>query len=127
MEGRIMKNLEELKLMREKAKKNLQLRSGKYRVKIVVGMGSCGIAAGAREVMSEFLDLIEKNKKTDIAVTASGCYGFCTQEPMIHVYIEDKPPVIYRNVDPKVAQEIFTSHILNNKVVEKYLFSKGKK
>ena len=60
-----MKNLEELKMMREKVKKNLQLRSGKFRVKIVVGMGSCGIAAGAREVMSEFLDLIEKNKKTD--------------------------------------------------------------
>ena len=61
MKGRIMKNLEELKLMREKAKKNLQLRSGKYRVKIVIGMGSCGIAAGAREVMSEFFDSIEKN------------------------------------------------------------------
>lgn len=127
MKGRIMKNLEELKLMREKAKKNLQLRSGKYRVKIVLGMGSCGIAAGAREVMSEFLDLIEKNKKTDITVTASGCYGFCAQEPMIHVYIEDKPPVVYRNVDPKAAQEIFTSHILNNKVVEKYLFLMGEK
>ena len=92
-----MKNLEELKMMREKVKKDLQLRSGKFRVKIVVGMGSCGIAAGAREVMSEFLNLIEKNKKTDIVVTASGCYGFCAQEPMIHVYIEDKPPVIYRN------------------------------
>jgi len=58
-----MKNLEELKMMREKVKKDLQLRSGKFRVKIVVGMGSCGIAAGAREVMSEFLDLIEKIKK----------------------------------------------------------------
>jgi (2Fe-2S) ferredoxin len=122
-----MKNLEELKMMREKVKKDLQLRSGKFRVKIVVGMGSCGIAAGAREVMSEFLDLIEKNKKTDIAVTAAGCYGFCAQEPMIHVYIEDNPPVIYRNVDPNAAREIFTNHILNNKVVEKYLFSKGKK
>ena len=122
-----MKNLEELKMMREKVKKDLQLRSGKFRVKIVVGMGSCGIAAGAREVMSEFLDLIEKNKKTDIAVTAAGCYGFCAQEPMIHVYIEDKPPVIYRNVDPNAAGEIFSNHILNNKVVEKYLFSKGKK
>ena len=121
-----MKNLEELKMMREKVKKDLQLRSGKYRVKIVVGMGSCGIAAGAREVMSEFLNLIEKNKKTDIIVTASGCYGFCAQEPMIHVYIEDKPPVIYRNVDKNAAGEIFSNHILNNKVVEKYLFSRGK-
>ncbi|MDD3539293.1 MAG: (2Fe-2S) ferredoxin domain-containing protein [Atribacterota bacterium] len=122
-----MKNLEELKMMREKVKKDLQLRSGKHRVKIVVGMGSCGIAAGAREVMSEFLDLIEKSKKTDIIVTASGCFGFCAQEPMIVVYVENQKPVTYRNVDKIAAQEIFTNHVLNNKIVEKYLFSKGKK
>ncbi len=122
-----MKNLEELKMMREKVKKDLQLRAGKHRVKIVVGMGSCGIAAGARETMNEFLDLIEKSKKTDIVVTASGCFGFCAQEPMIHVYVEDKKPVTYRNVDKQAAQEIFNSHILNGKIVEKYLFSKGKK
>jgi|SRR6056297_601841 len=122
-----MKNLEELRMMREKVKKDLQLRAGKHRVKIVVGMGSCGIAAGARETMNEFLELIEKNKKTDVIVTASGCFGFCAQEPMIHVYVEDKKPVTYRNVDKEAAQEIFTNHILNNKIVEKYLFSKGKK
>ena len=122
-----MKNLEELKMMREKVKKDLQLRAGGHRVKIVVGMGSCGIAAGARETMNEFLELIEKNKKTDVIVTASGCFGFCAQEPMIHVYIEDKKPVTYKNVDKEAAQEIFNNHILNGKIVEKYLFSKGKK
>ena len=122
-----MRNLEELKLMRERVKKDLRLRSGKHRVKIVIGMGSCGIAAGAREVMNEFLNLIEKNKRNDIVVTASGCFGFCAQEPMIHVYVEDKKPVTYRNVDTEAAKEIFNDHILNNKIVEKYLFSKGKK
>ncbi len=122
-----MKNLEELKMMREKVKKDLKLRSGEHRVKIVVGMGSCGIAAGARETMNEFLDLIEKNKKTDIIVTASGCFGFCAQEPMIHVYVEDNRPVTYRNVDVEAARLIFNDHILNNRVVEQYLFSKGKK
>jgi NADP-reducing hydrogenase subunit HndB len=122
-----MKNLEELRLMREKVKKDLQLRSGKHHIKIVVGMGSCGIAAGARETMNEFLNLIEKNNRTDIVVTASGCFGFCAQEPMIHVYIGDKKPVTYRNVDVEAAREIFNGHILNNKIVEKYLFSKGKK
>lgn len=122
-----MKNLEELKMMREKVKKDLQLRAGEHRVKIVVGMGSCGIAAGARDTMNEFLELIEKNKKTDIIVTASGCFGFCAQEPMIHVYVEDKKPVTYRNVDKVAAQEIFTNHILDDQIVEKYLFSKGKK
>jgi (2Fe-2S) ferredoxin len=122
-----MKNLDELKIMREKVKRDLQLRAGEHRVKVVVGMGSCGIAAGARDTMNEFLELIEKNKKTDVIVTASGCFGFCAQEPMIHVYVEDKKPVTYRNVDKEAAQEIFNNHILNNKIVEKYLFSKGKK
>lgn len=121
-----MKNLEELKLMREKVNKDLQLRTGKYRIKIVVGMGTCGIAAGARETMNEFLNLIEKSEKTNIVVTASGCFGFCAQEPMIHVLVEEKKPVAYRNVDKEAAQEIFNSHILNGKIVEKYLFSKGK-
>ncbi|MDD3655640.1 MAG: (2Fe-2S) ferredoxin domain-containing protein [Atribacterota bacterium] len=122
-----MKNLEELKMMREKVKKDLKLRSGKHRVKIVVGMGSCGIAAGARETMNEFLELIEKSKKTDIIITASGCFGFCAQEPMIHVYVEEDRPVTYRNVDVEAARTIFNDHVLNNRVVEKYLFSKGKK
>jgi (2Fe-2S) ferredoxin len=122
-----MKNLEELKMMREKVKKDLKLRSGKHRVKIVVGMGSCGIAAGARETMNEFLELIEKSKKTDIIITASGCFGFCAQEPMIHVYVEEDRPVTYRNIDVEAARTIFNDHVLNNRVVEKYLFSKGKK
>jgi (2Fe-2S) ferredoxin len=122
-----MKNFEELKIMREKVKKDLKLRSGKHRVKIVVGMGSCGIAAGARETMNEFLELIEKSKKTDIIITASGCFGFCAQEPMIHVYVEEDRPVTYRNVDVEAARIIFNEHVLNNRVVEKYLFSKGKK
>jgi len=122
-----MKNIEELKMMREKVRQDLRLRSGQHRVRIVVGMGSCGIAAGAREVMNEFVTLVENSKKEDIVVTASGCFGFCAQEPMIHIYVEDQRPVTYRNVDIEAARLIFNEHVLNNKVVEQYLFSKGKK
>lgn len=122
-----MKNIEELKMMREKVRQDLRLRSGKHRVRIVVGMGSCGIAAGAREVMNEFVNLIENSKKTDIIIAVSGCFGFCAQEPMIHLYVEDQRPVTYRNVDVEAARLIFDEHVLNNKVVEQYLFSKGKK
>jgi len=122
-----MKNLEELRMMREKVKRDLALRTGQHRIKIVVGMGSCGIAAGARDTMNELLDLIEKNHRTDIMVTASGCFGFCAQEPMIHVYVDDQRPVTYCNVDIDAARLIFNEHILNNRVVEQYLFSKGKK
>lgn len=121
-----MKNLEELKVMREKVQKDSSLKSGKYRIKIVIGMGTCGIAAGAKETMDEFSDLIQKSKRNDIVVTASGCYGFCSQEPMIHIYVEDQIPVTYRNVDVEAARIIFDEHVLNNKVVEQYLFSKRK-
>lgn len=121
-----MKNLEELKVMREKVQKDSSLKSGKHRIKIVIGMGTCGIAAGAKETMDEFSDLIQKSKRNDIIVTASGCYGFCSQEPMIHIYVEDQIPVTYRNVDVEAARIIFDEHVLNNKVVEQYLFSKRK-
>jgi (2Fe-2S) ferredoxin len=121
-----MKNLEELKKIRERARKNLQLRAGKHRIKIVVCLGTCGIAAGARQTMSTLSDLISRSNKTDIIVTTSGCAGFCEQEPMIQVYIEDKKPVIYGKVDSEAAEEIFEKHILNGQIVEKYLFPKGK-
>ena len=122
-----MENLEELKKMREKIKKELDLRNGKHRIKIVVCLGTCGIAAGAREAMNTFVELIASNNKTDIKVATSGCAGFCAQEPIIYIYVEDRAPVVYRNVNVEAAKEIFASHILNDKIVEKYLFSKGKK
>ncbi|NLL62164.1 MAG: (2Fe-2S) ferredoxin domain-containing protein [Candidatus Atribacteria bacterium] len=121
-----MKNLEELKIMRDKAQKDLALRSGKHNIKIVIGMGTCGIAAGARETMNEFLNLILKSERNDIVVTASGCFGFCVQEPMVHIYAEDQIPVTYHNVDVEAARLIFDEHVLNNKVVEQYIFQRGK-
>ncbi|MEA2021392.1 MAG: (2Fe-2S) ferredoxin domain-containing protein [Candidatus Caldatribacteriota bacterium] len=121
-----MKNLEELKKIRERVKKDLELRAGKHRIKIIVCLGTCGIAAGARQTMNTLVDLINSSGKTDIIVTTSGCAGFCEQEPMIQVYIEDKEPVVYGKVDVKAAEEIFKKHILNGEIVEKYLFSKGK-
>ncbi len=77
--------------------------------------------------MNEFVTMVENSKKEDIVVTASGCFGFCAQEPMIHIYVEDQRPVTYRNVDIEAARLIFNEHVLNNKIVEQYLFSKGKK
>ncbi|GAB4113154.1 MAG: hypothetical protein Kow00103_04540 [Candidatus Caldatribacteriota bacterium] len=121
-----MKNLEELKKIRERVKRDLELRTGKHRIKIVVCLGTCGIAAGARESMNTLIDLIAKSGRSDIIVTTSGCAGFCEQEPMIQVYVEDQEPVVYGKVDTKAAEEIFEKHILNHQIVEKYLFTKGK-
>ena len=121
-----MKNLEELKWIRDRVKKNLQMRSGKHKVRIVVCMATCGIAAGARETMNTLTDVLEKSDRDDVAITTSGCAGFCEQEPMIQIYVEDKEPVVYGKVDSKAAEEIFEKHILNGQIAEKYLFSKGK-
>jgi len=120
-----MKNLEELKKIKERVKRDLDLRAGKHRVKIVVCLGTCGIAAGARQTMNTLVDCINSSGKSDIIVTTSGCAGFCEQEPMIRVQVEDKEPVVYGKVDPKAAEEIFEKHILNGEIVGKYLFSKG--
>ena len=117
-----MKNLECLKQVRYRAK----MHSGKHRVKIVICMGTCSMGVGARQTMNTFVQLINKSNKTDIIVTSSGCAGFCAEEPMIQVYIQDKNLVVYGKVDSKVAKEIFDKHILNGQIVEKYLFSKGK-
>lgn len=121
-----MKNLEELKKIRERVKRDLELRAGKHRIKIVVCLGTCGIAAGARQTMNTLVDLINSSGKTDIIVTTTGCAGFCEQEPMIQVNIEDEEPVVYGKIDTEAAKEIFEKHILNGEIVEKYLFSKGK-
>jgi len=121
-----MKNLEELKKIKERVKKDLDLRSGKHRIKIVVCLGTCGIAAGARQSMNALVDLVNSSEKSDVIVTTSGCAGFCEQEPMVQIYIENKEPVVYGKVDSKAAKEIFEKHILNGEIVEKYLFSKGK-
>lgn len=126
MKGWNMKNLEELKKIRERVKRDLELRTGKHRIKIVVCLGTCGIAAGARESMNTLIDLIAKSGRSDIIVTTSGCAGFCEQEPMIQVYVEEQEPVVYGKVDTKAAEEIFEKHILNHQIVEKYLFTKGK-
>ncbi len=120
-----MKNLEELKKIRERVRKDLELANGEHRIKIAVCLGTCGIAAGARETMNTFIDLIAKNNRTDTIVTIAGCAGFCEQEPMIQVYIGDKEPIVYGKVDQKAAEEIFEKNILKDEIAEKHLFSKG--
>jgi (2Fe-2S) ferredoxin len=117
-----MKNLEELKQIRDRARKSLQRCSGEHKIKVSVCMGTCGIAVGAKQTMDTLVDLVGKNNKTDITITTTGCAGFCEQEPMVQVHMEDQDLVLYGKVDSKAAKEIFDKHILNNQVVEKYLF-----
>ena len=114
-----MKSLEELRMIRETAKKDLTMReenSKKYRV--VVGMATCGIAAGARPVLTALVDRVA-SKKYDASVLQTGCIGMCKLEPMVEVY-EGDVKTTYVLVDAKKAKKIADYHLGKGEVVEEY-------
>lgn len=116
-----IKSLEDLKRVREEAlqKRKIQTESGKKRV--IVGMGTCGIAAGARDTMKAILETIEKDNLQDITVTQTGCIGQCEKEPIIQVEIGDQPKVTYGKVTPEVARNIMKEHVVGGNPVKNHV------
>jgi NADP-reducing hydrogenase subunit HndB len=117
--------IDELRRKREEAKKGLYLREGEFKGKIIVHMGTCGIAAGARNILSAFLEELEKSGRRDIMITTSGCAGLCSREPMATVEILDKPPVKYVDLTPEKVRRIFKEHIMEGKTVVEYALGIG--
>jgi (2Fe-2S) ferredoxin len=99
----------------------MKLRDSKHRVKVVVGMGTAGIAMGAREVMKTILDEVSKRNLSDVLVTQTGEKGLSSMEPVVDVIEEGKPAVTYGNIDPEKARRIVAEHIVNGKVVNDYV------
>jgi len=110
----------DLKKIKEKQHATFTLREGGYRAKVTVHMGTCGIAAGARNIMTALMDEISKANVEDVIVTTSGCAGLCAREPMVTVEILKKPPVKYGDVTEEKISEIFKEHIMGSSPVEKY-------
>ncbi len=117
--------IEELRKKRESTKKSIYLREGNFRGKVTVHMGTCGIAAGAREIMSTFLDEFDSRDITDIMLTSSGCAGLCSEEPMVTVEMEDHAPVKYGKLNPEKTKKIFDEHVIEGNVVEKFILGIG--
>ena len=117
--------LDDLKRIKEKSKAATTLREGGQRVKITVHMGTCGIASGARAVMSAFMDEIAKRQVTDVIVTTSGCAGLCSREPMATVELLGEAPVKYVDLDDAKSREIMAEHVIGGKMVEKYALAVG--
>ena len=114
-------NMEELKAIREKAKKEIDLRGKKARVKVVVGMGTSGIASGARDVLRAFVEEISRRNLVDVVVTQTGEKGLASQEPLIEVLEEGKPPVVYGNMDAGKAVRVVAEHLVNGRPVLEYV------
>jgi NADP-reducing hydrogenase subunit HndB len=113
-----VKSLEDLKKLREEALEKRKLKSASGNIQITVAMGTCGIAAGARETMKAILDTIESENLTGITVSQTGCMGLCEKEPIVQVAIGDQPKVTYGKVNPLAAKRIMEQHVVGGKAVE---------
>ena len=116
-----IKSLEELKRVREEALQKKQMKAAAGNVQVIVAMGTCGIAAGARDTMKSVLNFIETNNLSGVSVTQTGCIGMCEQEPILQVVIGENPKVTYGKVNIEVAEQIMKQHVQNGIPVKDYV------
>jgi len=116
-----IKSLEELKRVREEALQKKQMKAAAGNVQVIVAMGTCGIAAGARDTMKSVLNFIETNNLSGVSVTQTGCIGMCEQEPILQIVIGENPKVTYGKVNIEVAEQIMKQHVQNGLPVKDYV------
>ena len=115
-----MKSLAELEAIRNKAKSAVELRKSKSGKKVVVGMATCGIAAGARPVLQAFVEEVAKRGLSDVMVSQTGCIGVCRLEPLVEVYVPGEEKVTYVKVHPEMVGRIVAEHLVNGNIVKEY-------
>ena len=116
-----MKSLAELAAIKAKMQDKVVIREGEGAVRVVVGMATCGIAAGARPVLSAFVEgVASKGLTSKVTVTQTGCIGICQYEPVVEIYEDGKEKVTYVKLDADKAAEIVEKHLKGGKVVEEY-------
>ena len=122
-----MKSLAELAAIREKMQNKVVIREGMGSIRVVVGMATCGIAAGARPVLKTFADEVSNYALNDkVTVTQTGCIGICQYEPVVEVFEEGKEKVTYVKLDAAKAKEIVEKHLKGGEVVTEYTIGAAK-
>jgi NADP-reducing hydrogenase subunit HndB len=116
-----IKSLEELKRVREETLEKKKMKAASGDVQVIVAMGTCGIAAGARDTMKSILNYIETQNVSGVTVTQTGCMGMCEQEPIVQVLVGDQTKVVYGKVDAQVAEQIMKQHVQNGTPVKDYI------
>jgi NADP-reducing hydrogenase subunit HndB len=118
--------IEDLAKIRDDARYKMTLRQGAGRVRINVHMGTCGIAAGAREILTTVMKEIEQRNLHDVIITNSGCAGLCSQEPMLTIEVLGEPaPVKYVLLTPEKVKKIIDSHVLKGQIMTDYALAVG--
>lgn len=116
-----MKSLEDLKKLRDSARHMLHLREGGENIQIVIGMGTCGIAAGARDTLAAIMQELKQLEMLNVVITQTGCVGRCDKEPLVDVILPGEPRVTYGKVDGARAREIIAEHVVNQRVVAEWV------
>jgi len=116
--------IEDLKKIKEKTAKETSLRDGPANIQITVHMGTCGIAAGARDVMSALMEEMAEADRQDIRVVASGCMGMCSSEPNVTVETQDSEPIVYQLMDSNKMRQVFKRHVLLGEVQSDFALAK---
>ena len=124
MGAKIMKSLDDLKKLREQLQSEIKIRDNEG-IKIIVGMGTCGIAAGAREVMSAFMNECEKRGLNDVSFQQTGCIGMCEKEVLVDIAKPGEPKVTYGLVTPESVARIVAEHIVNGRIIKELVIAKS--
>jgi NADP-reducing hydrogenase subunit HndB len=117
----VMKTLQELAEIRDRMRSKVAIREGNAEVRVVVGMATCGIAAGARPVLNAIVEAVNEQNLTDkVTVTQTGCIGICQFEPVVEVYEAGKEKVTYVKMTSEMAKEVVEKHLKGGKVITEY-------
>jgi len=116
-----MKTLKELEEIRQRTLESVNLRKDRKGARVVVGMATCGISAGARPVLMAFVEEIQNRRLLDATVTQTGCIGVCRLEPMVEVYMPGEEKVTYVNMTPEKVKRVVSEHLVNGQVVREFI------
>ena len=118
--------LEELRKLRDTTKTDLKRRETEGKeIQVIVGMGTCGIAAGAKATLDAFLKALDANKLVEsVIVRQTGCMGLCHSEPTVEVVVPEMPAVIYGRVDGEVAKKIVAEHLIGRRLLENQILDR---
>jgi NADP-reducing hydrogenase subunit HndB len=116
--------LDDLRKMRESLKNDMDKRDSEKDVRIVVGMGTCGIAAGAKKTLDAFIEELDKRNLKNVTVKQTGCMGNCNVEPTVEIFMPDMPTTLYGNVSADTARKIIQKHILDKTLLDDHIQDK---
>ena len=124
-----IKSLEELKALRDKHKNDVDIRNNmdeENRIRMAVGMATCGIASGSRDTINALVEEVKKQQLGNVSVVQTGCLGYCYAEPVVEVSMPGKAPVLYGNINAQRARELIERHVKNGETVTDWVIERSR-